>query len=260
MIKIIISFFLAIISPFITIADSSSDYSSISSNSSNSFYRKRNEGWHWYENKKKVKPNKDEIATTQTPTEQIQQLKEELDQRLHQAIITPTEQNIISYITLQKQIMDQSERFSENWQKVLYYHPDLDERTIFPVSNNARHIYLAEERKAKQEAIRGLAKEYGLFFFFRSNCPYCHSMSTLIKDFSQKYHWNVLAVSLDGKALPEFPNAKQDNGIGANLKVTAVPALFAVHPITKAIIPLAQGMISETEIEDRVLLLMKGNK
>ena len=99
MIKIIISFFLAIILPFITIADSSSDYSSISSNS---FYRKRNEGWHWYENKKKVKPNHDEIAITQTPTEQIQQLKEELDQRLHQAIITPTEQNIISYITLLK--------------------------------------------------------------------------------------------------------------------------------------------------------------
>ena len=85
-------------------------------------------------------------------------------------------------------------------------------------------------------------------------------MAPLIKDFSGKYNWNVLAVSLDGKALPEFPNAKQDNGIGANLKVTSVPALFAVHPITKAIIPLAQGMISETEIEDRVLLLTKSMK
>jgi conjugal transfer pilus assembly protein TraF len=225
------------------------------------FYERKSEGWHWYENKKVLQQeSKEDLEKQLIPTAQIELLKQELEQKLHAAIVKPTEENLISYMKLQKQIVDKSEEFSKSWQKVLYYNPKLDETTAFPVSNNARHIYLSEERKAKQEVIKKLSKEYGLFFFFKGSCPYCHSMAPLVKVFSQKYNWNILAVSLDRGVFPEFPWAKQDNGIAKNLNVTIVPALFAIHPTTKTIIPLAQGMISETEIEDRILLLMEIKK
>ena len=64
-------------------------------------------------------------------------------------------------------------------------------------------------------------------------------------------------MSLDGGRLPEFPNAKRDNGISKRLQIAHVPALIALHPKTGQLIPLAYGMISETEIEERLSLLTR---
>ena len=57
--------------------------------------------------------------------------------------------------------------------------------------------------------------------------------------------------------LPEFPNAKQNNGIAERLQITHVPALIALHPKTGQFIPLAYGLVSEREIEQRVELLTR---
>lgn len=76
-----------------------------------------------------------------------------------------------------------------------------------------------------------------------------------MKRFAEKYGWSVLAISLDGGKLPEFPGAQRDNGIAEHLKVTHVPALIALHPQTGQVIPLAYGMVSESEIEARVEVL-----
>ena len=102
-----------------------------------------------------------------------------------------------------------------------------------------------------------LAQEYGLFFFFRKNCPYCHQFAPVVKRFSEKYGWSVLGISLDGGTLSEFPMAKQNNGIAERLQITHGPALIALHPKTGQLIPLAYGMISESEIEQRAELLTK---
>jgi len=81
----------------------------------------------------------------------------------------------------------------------------------------------------------------------------------VVKRFAEKNGWSVLAISLDkGKpSFPEFPKAKPDNGIAARLNITHVPALIALHPKTGQMIPLAFGMISESEIEARVEALTR---
>jgi hypothetical protein len=60
-----------------------------------------------------------------TPTEQILEQRKTIEQKLHQAIISPSIENIKSYLTLQRALMDQSQRFAENWQKTLLYYPDI---------------------------------------------------------------------------------------------------------------------------------------
>ena len=69
--------------------------------------------------------------------------------------------------------------------------------------------------------------------------------------------WSVLGISLDGGTLPEFPTAKQNNGIAERLQIGHVPALIALHPRTGQLIPLAYGLVSESEIEQRVEVLTK---
>ena len=228
-----------------------------------SFFEKRAEGWHWYEkplSHSKIEEPKQKNVTTsppQTPTERIEAQRKALETKLHTAILEPSDENLIAYILAQKALMDQSQRFSEVWKKVVLNTPSLDETLIHPVDQNARHIYYDEERNKLSKKIQVLASEYGLFFFFRKNCSYCHHFAPIVKRFADKYNWSVLGISLDGGTLSEFPRAKRDNGISARLGISHVPALIALHPKTRKLIPLAYGFVSENEIEERIELLTR---
>lgn len=227
-----------------------------------SFFERKAEGWHWYrEQKSELRKQESRIEKTKTiplnPTQQIETQRKALEQKLHAAIVEPTRENLIAYITAQKALMDQSQKFSEVWKQVVMTTPSLDETLVHPVDQNARHVYYNEQHNKLEKRIRQLASEYGLFYFFRKNCGYCHHFAPIVKRFAQKYGWSVLAVSLDGGTLPEFPNAKQNNGIAERLQISHVPALIALHPKTGQLIPLAYGLTSESEIEQRVELLTR---
>lgn len=218
------------------------------------FLQDKARGWHWYEEKetRKEKPDQSNREDPLSPTEVIENFKAEINERLHAALVEPTEANLMAYMQIQKQVMAQSQKFTDAWRRVLLNHPFLDETLAFPVMQGARHIYLDEERRRREEKIRELAQHYGLVFFFRQNCLYCHRFAPVVKRFADKYGWSVLAVSMDGGQLPEFPRAQCDNGAAANMGVQIVPSLLAVHPKTKQASPLAYGMVSESEIEQRI--------
>lgn len=227
-----------------------------------SFFQRKAEGWHWYQNqdseiRKQESGKKAEKNVSQTPSQQIETQRKKLETKLHAAIIEPTRENLIAYITAQKALMDQSQKFSDVWKQVVMTIPSLDETLQHPVDQNARHVYYASHRQQVEKQIKKLAQEYGLFFFFRKNCSYCHHFAPIVKRFAQKYGWSILPISLDGGTLPEFPNTKQNNGIAERLNITHVPALIALHPKTGQLIPLAYGMVSESEIEQRVELLTR---
>ncbi|MBP6952034.1 MAG: type-F conjugative transfer system pilin assembly protein TraF [Alphaproteobacteria bacterium] len=230
-----------------------------------SFFHKHAEGWHWYESLRndKIEEEKESSSSrsspshSQTPTEKIEAQRKELETKLHTAILEPSRENIITYILVQKALMDQSQRFSESWQRVVMTTPALDETLEHPVDQNARHVYYGEKNKELTSRIKALAQDYGLFFFFRKNCPYCHHFAPVVKHFAEKHSWSVLAISLDGGVLPEFPHARRNNGIAERLRVSHVPALIALHPQSGQMIPLAYGLVSESEIEERVDLLTR---
>lgn len=239
-----------------------------------SFFERHAEGWHWYE--ERLKDNKIEErkkssfkesslkgspsgrsspSSSPPPTEKIEAQRKELETKLHTAILEPSHENIVTYILAQKALMDQSQRFSEAWKQVVLRTPSLDETLVNPVDQNARHIYYQKRHQEIAKRIKALAQEYGLFFFFKGDCAYCHHFAPVVKDFAKKHGWSVLAVSLDRGTLPEFPGARKDNGMATRLQVSHVPALIAFHSSSGQMIPLAYGLVSESEIEERVDLL-----
>jgi len=260
-----------ILIPVILISVTLMSDSALASEGETSFFERKAEGWHWYQDQdqdqvteiRKQESGKKETNTLRVkkpslnPTQAIEAQRKALETKLHAAIVEPTRENLISYITAQKALMDQSQKFSEVWKQVVMTTPSLDETLTHPVDQNALHVYYTSQHNTLKQRIMGLASEYGLFFFFRKNCGYCHEFAPVVKRFSQKYGWSVLGVSLDGGSLPEFPAPKQDNGIAARLQIAHVPALIALHPKTGQLIPLAYGMISESEIENRAELLTR---
>lgn len=228
-----------------------------------SFYDRKAEGWHFFEEAQQaVKPvelepipTPPEVQRAPTPTEQIEAMRKALEEKLHLAVINPTNENVRSYMVEQRKTMDSSERFAKVWQRNLFSHPDLDETVATPVDHRARRIHLRQQAQSIDRKIASLSQEYGLFFFFKQDCAFCHNFAETVKAFSDKYKWDVLAVSLHGGRLPEFPNAQPNNGIIQKLGVKNFPTLIAVHGKTGKTLPLATGMISMDEIIRRLHLL-----
>jgi conjugal transfer pilus assembly protein TraF len=133
------------------------------------FFERRAEGWHWYqdlsrENEVQKPETREQKKEEQTPTQMIESQRKELETKLHAAVVEPTQENLIAYILAQKALMDQSQRFSESWQRVVMTTPALDETLIHPVDQNARHVYYGEKNKELTGRIKALAQELWVIF------------------------------------------------------------------------------------------------
>lgn len=227
------------------------------------FYQDHTRGWHWYETlpipeEKKPEDKEADSSKHQSPTAFVKAYREELESRLHKAWLKPTLDNIRSYQEMQKDMMERSKIFSLSWMKSIYENPALDHTLVSPVNQQARHIQIDQEKHRTQETIRDLSQDYGLFFFFSSNCPYCHQFAPIVKRFAETHGWEVIAISTDGGSIEAFPDAEADNGLSQIWNIKALPALFAVNPRTKAAIPIAYGLTSQDEMENRIMALIGG--
>jgi len=222
------------------------------------FFERKAEGWHWYENRDQGSDARGQKV--QEPSQQIQDLRKDAEQKLYTAILKPTESNITAYLKAQKHIYDMSFKFGEGWQRTLINHPEFDETIRFPVTQVGRRAYLQQEQEKKEQAISLLSKQYGLFFFFRGDCTYCHKFAPIVHAFAQKYGWEVIALSVDGGTTEAFTNAQRDNGMAEKLSIHSYPTLLAYDTQSRQLIRICSGLISLQDIENRIELMTRGQK
>lgn len=230
-----------------------------------SFFTQHREGWHWYQDpdlepltEKQTPPLKENLSTqsSRSPTEILKAYQKELEKKLHQAWVNPTPHNVQSYQEMQKDLMQRSQKFSETWMQVVYNNPHLDHTLVAPVNQKSRHLYLDQEKQHIAETISGLKEEYGLFFFFSSQCDYCHQFAPIVKQFSDAHGWEVINISVDGGTLPGLTETVMNNGLFEQWQVKILPALFAVNPKTGDVLPVAYGLTSLDQMENRIMTLL----
>jgi conjugal transfer pilus assembly protein TraF len=233
-----------------------------------SFFMDHSRGWHWYEPGSRDQVSgvseDDEVdkaeplsSKTKSSAEVVAAYRQELESRLAKAWLTPTPQNIQAYQEMQKDMLDRSQRFSSVWMQTVFQNPHLDHTLLSPVNQQAQHLQLDHQKQHVRQTIQSLKEEYGLFFFFSGDCPYCHQFAPIVKHFSEMYGWQVLAISVDGGKVAEFPHAVADQGLFESWGGEFLPALFAVNPKTEQVIPLAYGLTAIDQIETRLMTLMK---
>lgn len=227
------------------------------------FYDRKSEGWHWYKDqiikkelKKNQKKTKQETLTQKEAiNKEMEAYKKELDYRMNKAILYPTPQNVQSFMKMNINMLDRSNRFKEVFEYVLYNSAHLDPTVKHPTSQAALPIYYQQENEKIEQTLKKLSKTYGLFFFYSGKCAYCHKMAPIVKGFADQYNWKVKAISLDGGGVAEFPDAVPDNGAARVLNIQNVPALIAVDPVSEKVIPLSFGFSSQDIIERRAYVL-----
>ncbi|MEE9452032.1 MAG: conjugal transfer protein TraF [Gammaproteobacteria bacterium] len=211
-------------------------------------------GWSWYFDPTSAPSRPQQASATPLSVEaRMENLQAIIDRALKRSILDPTPENIAHYINLQNQMADTAHRYAQSWSAVLLKQPQLDYSLIQPTNSAGREVIAAQTLLEQELALEIVAESSGLIFFYRGDCPYCHRFAPILKQFSDFYDIEVLAVSLDGGLLAEFPEPIFDTEKAQLLKVTTVPALFAANPASNTIVPIAFGLVSEDVLRERLV-------
>jgi conjugal transfer pilus assembly protein TraF len=233
--------------------------------SSGAPYDQVRQGWHFFDDPEPEVPQEPaEVSKNQIPQPSQQgadradlrrfdAMQKQLEDYRKIAVLNPTDQNVRRYMEMETRVYRMAGRFSDVSQRVAWSTPELD-MSLQGRPINARAIDVFDKVLVKQrhDSIVALAKTHVLFFFFRSDCPYCHAFSPTLRAFEGRSGIKVVPVSLDGGGLPVYPEPRRDNGIATTLQVTQVPALYLAEPSTGKITPIGFGILSESQLLERI--------
>ena len=221
-------------------------------------------GWHFYEDpmtEERERPTLVPAVPPALPAKapelvEFERLQKALEDTRNIAIMRPTEANVRRYMELESQVVARASYFADVAQRVAWATPALDPTLQGrPVNAKALEVFEQTELVDRSRSIAELGKDHVLFFFYRSDCPYCHAFAPTLAAFQARHGIQVVAISVDGGPMPGFPNARPDNGIATTLKVTQVPAVFLAQPFTGKITPIGFGVLSESQLLERIAVV-----
>lgn len=100
------------------------------------------------------------------------------------------------------------------------------------------------------------ANRFAFILFYLHSCPHCQRFDPILRDFSQNNRIPVLAYTLDGQALPSFPDSVTPTQSEVlkffPTKNPVVPTLFLMDKKTHLIYPVLQGEATKTQLSQRV--------
>lgn len=229
------------------------------------FYGDRDEGWFFYKDPPKDQPQEPE----QPPKPQVGKpgqpevlsakwIRENLDKYRYAAIDNPTKDNVELYLLLQKLAMDKAEQFAMASRTYASQNPGIDETIQNPTSQISRTALANAEQENMNKLLRKIAKRAGIYYFFRSDCPYCHQQNPMLEILTRVTGLQVLPISLDGLPSQDglLPNWKPDQGQGTYLGVEKTPTMYLVEPNGKVLL-LGVGVRAVPDLSRRVIELAK---
>ena len=236
-----------------------------------SYFVDKERGWYWRErqpDKPQVEPEEPAPSGNAPATERstplsAEWLRKNMDSYRDAALNNPTPENVEAYMLLQRYSMDMADRFSQVWMDVVAQQAYLDESVDRPISHVAKIERQSAISAERERILKSLStRSIGVWYFFRSDCPYCHRQNAVLVALTRLYGIEVLPISLDHGAMnsPEFPSFVLDEGQGARLNVTGTPTLFLNNTETGEIARLTVGFRALNEIEDAALQVARKNK
>jgi len=237
---------------------------------SNEFYQKKYQGWFYFEeflkqknDKEKKEDNHDSPlfpSSNLSATERMENMQKILKEKKALAIIEPTSKNVLDYKRFERKILDQGEKFAHIGQRILLLDPSLDASIKNPTAQIARPIALKKIDQDRVRKIKMLSERFGLFFYFSSDCAYCHLFAPILKLFQEKYEWDIMPISIDGKGINEFPDFKTDNGSAQLNKIEYFPALMLFDAKTNQLRPFHYGFTTLDKLIEKIDLIDTGKE
>lgn len=157
---------------------------------------------------------------------------------------------------MQRIVVDRAQKFAEVSTMVTQSDPNLDENSRYPLATAAAQQHDAVVQTGLIDGIQEIGKTAGLFFFFRSDCQYCHEDLVVLRTLELSTGIKIVPISLDGQGIDDdlFPNYLIDSGQAAKLGVRETPSFFLVRPPDlNNVVEIGQGFLSLDEMEKRIV-------
>ncbi|MBV2149972.1 conjugal transfer protein TraF [Sphingobium sp. AS12] len=193
--------------------------------------------------------------------ERLAAITRQLDELKAQAILEPSEENVIAYVRFQREQLDRASTFSDTWQRALWQNPDLDYTLQRPVSTLGKRAWLDNRQADRSAVLTRLGERYGIFYFYAQSCGACDIFGPILRSVADSHRLAVMAVSMDGGPSRDFPNYVVDSGQRARMGVpgSETPALVLFDTATRRTVPIGFGIMSADELMDRIFVLTNTN-
>jgi conjugal transfer pilus assembly protein TraF len=241
----------------------------------------RKRGWWWYEDpikkeevEKKKEVKKEEVIKEEQKREKVKReepkKEEEEIKPLHEysyeellrmpvdkfkkiyeyyenlAVSNPTEENLYYFYNILDVARKKALLFTTQAMYVWQKYPELSTAKDFPTTLpglTVKQEMISQEVNSYVNSKRG---EYGLIVFVSERCPYCKVQMNIIRNFIEKYGWEVKVVDID-----------YDKRAIAQFGIETVPSIILVSKKMGEWFPLASGVISVVEIKERIYLAIR---
>lgn len=228
---------------------------------SSRFLNQHEYGWYWHNepivtDKKEVKQKA--ALTPPNPEKTWKMIGQMVEQSRARAILNPTFKNITEARRMQRAVVGQANLFSERWMLDLLLHPELDENIVNPNTSAGRTLYHEQNSMLKEKLIAKVSQASGLFYFYQGGESYSERMAEVVRDFAQSYHMRLIPVAMNAQFSPLFPKSQVDSGLANQMKVKHIPAVFAMNPYSKTMMPIAYGLVSQSELKENLFLATLG--
>ena len=243
------------------------------------YYERKDEGWFWkVRDREPLQPQPEEAQPAAEPAAEPPQeplpaappermleppgprplsaewLRDALPRYRDRALNNPTPDNVAAFFYLQRYSVDMAERFALQAQRVVMADPVLDENSRRPQSMFGADVVDRQADAATDRVIEAIADQAGLWYFYRSDCPYCAAQSPVLENLARKADMAVVAIALDNAPLLDghFPDWVPNAGQAEQLEVRATPTIYMVRPPGEFLL-IAEGVMAETSLRERMV-------
>ena len=238
------------------------------------YYEGKEEGWFWRELlldpqlppiEPETPPNEaivEEPAQIETRQNEVAQprplspewMRLKLPEYRDRALEQPTPDNVRAYFYLQRYAMDMAERFALVAQKVVLSDPSLDENTRRPISTYGGHVFDEVARDNTLRVATKIASLAGMWYFYKSDCPYCRAQNPILERLQRRIGLAVLPIALDNRAMPEGPFVRfvPNKGHAQQLGVTQTPTLYLVRKPNEFVL-VSEGLVTDDGLLERIV-------
>lgn len=186
----------------------------------------------------------------------VEWVRSAIPKLLEAAMNDPSPENVERFFLVQQLALNMATEFSEMARFVTMGHPILDEQQRRPQGTSMALDQADAARIILRRTLSRLSERVGIWFFIDGNCVSCPTTGRNLLRMNEEYGLEVRFFSMDGTPLFGVEEAEvfADDGAARQLGIRSGGTIVFVEPPDYATI-LAHGVISLTEIEDRIIAI-----
>ncbi len=225
----------------------------------NRFYDDTRHGWFWYEDPLPMQDAKeDKPNPTSNPPRSIPSLDNySIDQLWNmypddfqnllnvlqkKAVQTPTEQNIMEYLTMQDIARRKALAYTNATMYVTQKHSELfNVNHVYPTAGPGVTARVRMQQNEIFQTISRAGNDHALIFFVSPSCGFCSKQAGILAYFKDKYGWQIKTVDIS-----------RNINAAARFNITVTPTLLLIKKGQEKYMTVTSGVIALSELERKL--------